>query len=348
MAVVPDRDVEAMGPPRVSVCIANFNGEAMLADCIESVLAQDTDAIIEILVHDDASTDASLDLLRHRYPEVRVIASATNVGFCVANNRMVASAKGAFVLLLNNDAALCSDAIGQLLDEAAQLGEPGILTLPQYDWISETLVDRGCLLDPFYNPVPNLDPGRHDVAYVIGACMFMPRTLWMGLGGFPEWFGSIAEDIYLCGAARLRDVPVRCLRTSGYRHRQGASFGGNRVNAGALRTTLKRRRLSEVNKTRALMILTPGFVVWPLLILHLGALTLEGALLSVVRRDTALWQGVYAKAVSAPFREARHLLGHRRRLQSSRTISMRRWYSVVTWQLRKIAVLARYGLPDVR
>ena len=81
-------------PPRISVCIANYNGVNVLGDCIDSVLAQTTDAPVEIIVHDDASTDASLQLLRERYPQVELIASEANVGFCIANNRMVAQAQG--------------------------------------------------------------------------------------------------------------------------------------------------------------------------------------------------------------------------------------------------------------
>ncbi|EQD70869.1 glycosyl transferase family protein, partial [mine drainage metagenome] len=147
-------------PPRISVCIANYNGEGVLGDCLDSVLAQTVDTPAEIIVHDDASTDASLQLLRERYPQVALIASNANVGFCVANNRMVAQAQGEFVLLLNNDAALAPDALATLLREAGQQQPRGILALPQYDWASGALVDRGCLLDPFYNPVPNTDPQR--------------------------------------------------------------------------------------------------------------------------------------------------------------------------------------------
>ena len=39
--------------PVVTVCIANYNGSAIIAGCIESVLAQDYDFPVEILVHDD-------------------------------------------------------------------------------------------------------------------------------------------------------------------------------------------------------------------------------------------------------------------------------------------------------
>jgi GT2 family glycosyltransferase len=345
MAVGSQPHLGAQGLPRVSVCIANYNGEAMLGDCIDSVLAQDTDAAIEILVHDDASTDSSVALLSQRYPQVRLIASAENVGFCIANNRMVEAASGQYVLLLNNDAALFPDAMSKLLQGAQRIGAPAILTLPQHDWDTGSLVDRGCLLDPFFNPVPNLDPARHEVAYVIGACLWIPRDTWRSLGGFPDWFDSIAEDLYLCGFARLRGHAVRCLDESGYRHRQGASFGGNRAGSG-LRTSPRRRRLSERNKTRALVILTPGLAMWPLLAAHLAALAAEGLVLATLQRDPDLLRGVYLPSVCTPFREWIGLRDHRSRVQAMRSISTRRWFSMVRWQLRKVALLMRYGVPD--
>ena len=153
---MPEYSASQKDHPLISVCIANYNGEAILADCIESVLAQAEAASIEIIIHDDASTDASVDLIRRNYPQVQLIASDKNVGFCVANNRMVAAGSGEFILLLNNDAALFPDALATLAAAAKRPGTDGILTLPQYDWESGRLVDRGCLLDPFLNAVPNL------------------------------------------------------------------------------------------------------------------------------------------------------------------------------------------------
>lgn len=332
--------------PVCSVCIANYNGAAILDECIASVLAQRVDGDIEIIVHDDASTDGSIPLLRERYPQVELLVSQENVGFCASNNRMASHARGEYILLLNNDAALCPEALDTLVS-AARAGRPGILTLPQYDWESGNLVDRGCLLDPFCNPIPNLDPKRHEVAYVIGACMFLPRFVWNDLDGLPEWFESIGEDMYLCGLARLRGLPVTALAASGYRHRQGATFGGNRADAG-LRTSIRRRRLSERNKTRTLMILTPGLAMWPLLFTHLWALAIEGFVLSMLRRDVTLLGEIYLPALREPFREWVALRTRRREVQAERTISVTGWFSVVRWQLRKVAMLARYGIPKVR
>ena len=99
--------------PLCSICIANFNGENLLVDCIESVLAQQGEIPVEILVHDDASTDTSVALLRERYPDVILIESTENVGFCIANNRLAERARGRYLLLLNNDAALAPDQVGR-------------------------------------------------------------------------------------------------------------------------------------------------------------------------------------------------------------------------------------------
>ena len=333
--------------PICSVCIANYNGAAMLADCLESVFAQSVVSEIEVIVHDDASTDDSVSLLREHYPQIELLVSAENVGFCVSNNRMVAHARGEYILLLNNDAALYSGALESLIKAAQASDRPSILTLPQYDWESGILVDRGCLLDPFCNPIPNLDPKQHQVAYVIGACMFLPRAVWNDLEGLPEWFGSIAEDLYLCGLARLRGVAVEALAASGYRHRQGTTFGGNRAERG-INTSLRRRRLSERNKTRSLMILTPGPLMWPLLCAHLVALVLEASILSILRGDATLLRDVYGPAIMTPFREWQGLRARRADVQTTRTISVANWFSAVRWQLRKVVMLARYGVPTVR
>lgn len=319
----------------------------MLVDCLESVFAQSVVSEIEVIVHDDASTDDSVSLLRERYPQVELLVSPENVGFCVSNNRMVAHARSEYILLLNNDAALCPGALESLIHAARTSDRPGILTLPQYDWESGVLVDRGCLLDPFCNPIPNLDPTQGQVAYVIGACMFLPRVVWSDLGGLPEWFGSIAEDMYLCGLARLRGVPVTALTVSGYRHRQGMTFGGNRAERG-INTSLRRRRLSERNKTRSLMILTPSLLMWPLLCFHLLALTLEGAALSVWRGDATLLRNVYGPAIMTPVREWAILRQHRSDVQATRTISITQWFSTVRWQFRKAVMLVRYGVPNVQ
>ena len=333
--------------PVVSVCIANYNGSAIIAGCIESVLAQDCDFPVEILVHDDASTDDSPELVARDYPDIRLIRSDDNVGFCIANNRMVAQAQGTYVLLLNNDAELYPDALRILHEQAEKIGGPAILSLPQYDFVTGELIDRGCLLDPFFNPVPNLDPDRSDVAMVIGACLWTSRQLWKELGGFPEWFESIGEDMYLCCAGRLAGYPVAVAQCSGYRHRVGQSFGGGKAVGGRLASTYRRRALSERNKSYVMIACTPPPLLVLLLPLHAVSLVLEGILLSLLRRESGQCLKSTCPCCPACWSERKRLRELRSAVQSKRRVGLCAYFSVFRLLPRKLGHAFRHGLPGL-
>jgi GT2 family glycosyltransferase len=333
--------------PVCSVCIANYNGESLIGACLESIYNQDFEFPLEILVHDDASTDSSAELIRTRFPDVTLIVSDQNVGFCAGNNRMVSRARGRYILLLNNDAVLHLDAVRTLYSHAERQPGPAILGLPQYDMQTGELIDRGSLLDPFLNPVPNLDPGRTDVGMVMGACFWIPKALWEELGGFPEWFGSLAEDLYLCCLARLRGVPVTVLPESGYDHWVGRSFRGGKVVQNALRTSYQRRALSERNKTFAMLICYPPPASFVLIPLHLLVLAAEGLILSVLKRSVLVFSDIYWFSLQSVWKEKRRLSGLRRTVLSSRRISSRRFFSAHKWLPHKLNMLLKFGLPDI-
>lgn len=333
--------------PLVSVCIANYNGMDVIDDCLRSVRDQEGNISLEILVHDDASNDGSVAYIRDHYPEVKLIESTDNVGFCIANNRMAAQAKGKYLLLLNNDAALFVDSLPTLVSEAHQLDRPAILGLPQYDAKSGRLIDIGSLFDPFLNPIPNQNPDRNDVGMVIGACLWIPKVLWKELNGFPEWFGSIGEDLYLCCRARLAGYPVRATKTSGYHHQVGASFGGGKVRVGKLTTTFRRRTLSERNKTFVMAICYPGPMLAIFLPLHLVLIHIEGLMVSLFKGDSTAWKKVYAPLLPALWRQRHELLILRRGTQSKRRISLRIWLAPFCWMPWKLNMLIKHGWPSL-
>jgi GT2 family glycosyltransferase len=333
--------------PIVSICIANYNGIGLIDDCIESVRAQDTQLPFEIIIHDDASTDGSVAHIRAHYPDATLIESMDNVGFCIANNRMAAAAKGEFLLLLNNDAAVMTDALQTLHDEATHLARSAILSLPQYDFDSGELIDRGCMLDPFFNPVPNTDIERQDVAMVIGACLWIPKCLWDDLGGFPEWFESIGEDLYLCCRARLAGLHVRVASSSGYRHHVGRSFGGGKVQGKKLSTTYRRRSLSERNKTFAMLICHPLPVLALLFPVHIVLIHLEGALFAAMRRDKELWRKIYIPLLPSLWSGRHKLKLARTDVQRQRNLSLPEWLGALRWLPWKLRMLLRHGIPEV-
>lgn len=333
--------------PVVSVLIANYNGAELIEPCIRSVLGQRCDFPFEVIVHDDASTDGSAGIVKERFPEIELIESAGNVGFCVANNRMAERARGEFLLLLNNDATLMPGAIEALFARARAIASPAALGLPEYDAVSGNLVARGHLLDPFLNPVPSLDPQQQDVGLLIGACLWLPAALWREVGGFPEWFGSIGEDLYLCCRVRLLGYPVQALQEVGFRHLSGASFGGGKLAGRRMATTVRRRALTERNKTFVIAICYPAAALAVLLPLHLALLVLEGVVLALIKRDPGLLSEVYLAAVAGLWRERRRVAAERGRVQAARTIGTGAFFRPFSLLPHKLTMLLRHGVPRV-
>jgi len=333
--------------PVVSVCIANYNGDAVLDACLSSVLAQATDFPVEILVHDDCSNDGSLALIRERFPGVELLTSDENVGFCISNNRMAAAARGDYLLLLNNDTRLHPGALDALLDFQKDNPDAGVLTLPQFDLATGELLDRGMFMDLFANPIPNTRDGTRDVATVMGSCLWVARELWKEIGGFPEWFGSIAEDMYLCCCARLMGWRVVAIDESGYDHAVGYSFGGGKVQDQKLRSSLHRRAMSELNKNRVIAICYPGYSVM-LLVPHFLLLLVEGIILSVIHRQLTLLSSIYLPAVIGPIRDRRRLTPLRSRAQARRHISIQEFFRPIHTTHHKLTMLKAYGVPEIR
>ncbi len=335
--------------PTCSICIANYNGEEYLSACIDSILSQKFDYHVEIIIHDDASTDNSIALIQFSYPQVKLITSQKNIGFCRSNNRMVASARGTFILLLNNDAALHKNALKTLYSASQQYGD-AILGLPQYDANTRKLIDIGSIFDPFLNPIPNKDITRQDVGMVIGACLWLPRNLWKKLGGFPEWFGSLAEDMFICCLARLWGYPVKALSESGFDHWVGRSLGGGKITKNnKLSTTSTRRALSERNKTFVMLICYPTPALLLLFPIHICLLCLEGIILSLLKQDKKIWTDIYWNCLREIYKNKKIIKKTRERSTSQRTVSIRpfSFFKPFTLTPHKLRLLRKYGLPTL-
>lgn len=331
--------------PLVSVCIANYNGEDLLDACIGSVLAQENAPAFEIIVHDDASTDRSLSVLE-KYPTVRVMRSEANVGFCVSNNRMAGIANGDFLLLLNNDATLFTDALSVLLQESLENQHRVVLGMPQYDALDGSLIDLGCWLDCFLSPVPRRGPDDRAPTMVIGACMWMHRRIWDDVGGFPEFFVTNAEDVYLCCAARGLGYDVGVTRSSGFRHWLGATQGGGRPDmSGRLRFNRRRRFLSERNRTLACLIFRPGISATGFTLINWVLLAVEGLIVACITRDAGLLKKVYLDSQVSALRD----LPRARRLRAAlKSRNAEAWTKAIAGKVvvpAKARMLLRHGLP---
>lgn len=338
--------LDSFSRPRISVCIANYNGDGVIRRCIESVKNQTLTESIEIIVHDDASTDKSASQIKE-YSDAILLESDRNVGYCESNNRMVAIAKGEYLLLLNNDATLYPDALS-VLEGYARLYPNDILTLPQYSFSSGELLDTGMRVDMFCNPVPTTDSRTTHRAMAMGACLWIPRHVWDTCGGFPPWFESMAEDMYICFFARLCGYAVQCVPQSGYTHVVGHSFGGGKVIGSGLSSTYRRRALSERNKTFVMLLTYPVSVLVLVLPLHIISLIFECAVLCVAKRSWKPLEKIYLNIVKGVVTNWKNLC-----IARSTFLRVRRWtcldvLSVTNLVPYKLSMLLKYGLPKLK
>lgn len=204
-----------------SIVIVSYNTASVLRGCLASLAAARAPGD-EVIVVDNASADGSAAMIRAEFPDVRLIANATNVGFGAASNQGIAAATRDLGLLLNPDArvdAAALDGLRRVLggDRAALVG-PRLLN-----------ADRTVQRSAFRFPTPlvllaeqmNLGPRLRwlnpgDVAgqdlvpvdWLKGACLAAPVALLRAHGPFDERFFMFSEDTDLCFRLGMAGVPV--------------------------------------------------------------------------------------------------------------------------------------------
>jgi len=95
---------------RLSVLIVNYNGGAIVRQCLASLWPQ-LRAGWEVALVDNASPDRSANGLQDAFPCLSVIRNTRNVGFARANNQAIPLTTGDYVLLLNPDVAVTPGAL---------------------------------------------------------------------------------------------------------------------------------------------------------------------------------------------------------------------------------------------
>jgi GT2 family glycosyltransferase len=209
----------------VAVVVGNYQGAAVLADCLQSLPA----TVAEVIVADGASTDGSDELAAGLGARVLRL---PNIGLGHLYNRGVEAARAPYVLLLNNDVALepsCLDELAAALDDDDRrfCADPA-----QLDWSGDraiharTLLSRGRLTRE-YLPGLHLDhlveaPATAETVAGHGAAMLVRQEGFRELGGFDETFFMEWEDLDLCWRAWLRGWPSVHVPAARVRHRVGA------------------------------------------------------------------------------------------------------------------------------
>lgn len=251
--------------PTVSIVIPTHNGVAFTEQCLSALAATlPPDFRGEVIVVDDASTDATRSLLAHwrrRDPRLKVLCNPTNAGFVESCNRGALVATGEIVVFLNNDTIPQRGWLPPLLETFRNFTDAGAVG-GKLIYPDGMLQEAGGVIfsdgsganfgrgspdpaDPLFQYVREVD-------YCSGALLATKRALFLERGGFDRRFApGYYEDTNYCFALRDRGYRVYYQPESVVVHVEGATAGTD-IEHGAKRHQVANRAKFAAKWARAL------------------------------------------------------------------------------------------------
>ena len=231
----------------LSIIIVNWNLKDILRDCLNSIYEKTLGMRFEIIIVDNSSSDGSVEMVRAEFPQVKLVASAENLGFGKANNLALQSTTGRYIGLLNPDTVLLNDAFCMMiskLEGEPEIGIVGPKLLTSNGTIQEpcarklvtlrTFIPRMLIGRMLTSPLgTHLPPAEYDISQAVecisGACMVMRREILTDERIFDPQFFMYAEDIDLCYEIVHRGWRVFYLSEALVMHYGGESVDQNPI-----------------------------------------------------------------------------------------------------------------------
>lgn len=221
--------------PQISIIIPVFNKLIYTYNCLLSILNTDKEICKEIIIIDNASSDASGKFLHYiAKTGIKIIANKINKGFVEACHQGAAIARGEFILLLNNDTqvqpgyALNLIKLMQTDSKIAIVGSKLIYPDGRLQEAGGIIFNdaSGCNYGRLQDPSLAKFNQVREVDYCSGASLMIRRELWQRWGGFDYRYApAYYEDTDLCFTARAKGYKVMYCPDSQVIHHEGITAG---------------------------------------------------------------------------------------------------------------------------
>ena len=199
-----------------AVVILNFNGVGFLKKYLPAVIRHSESA--EIVVADNASTDDSVEFMKHEFPQIRLLENGENAGFAGGYNWALSQVESDYYVLLNSDIEVTPNWLQPVIglmesDKTIAACQPKIRSAFQKDRF-EYAGASGGFIDQWGYPFcrgrvfeeMEKDEGQYDdvreVFWATGACLFVRADVYHRLGGLDEDFFAHMEEIDFCWRAK--------------------------------------------------------------------------------------------------------------------------------------------------
>ena len=221
------------GNPKVSLIIPVHAHAALTRACLVSIRDRTEGVPYEVILVDDTA-DAPTKGLLETVRGARVLRNDTNLGFLRSMNRGASVARGAWVVLFNNDTEVTRGWLAAMLQCATSAVDIGVVA-PKFIYPDGSLNEAGAIVWRDGNAwnygrgdAPDRYPYeyRRETDYGSAAALMVRADLWKSVQGFDERFVPIYyEDTDLCFAARERGLRVMYEPEAVVVHVEGATSG---------------------------------------------------------------------------------------------------------------------------
>lgn len=225
---------------KVAVVILNWNGAKLMEEFLPSVVDYSLAELAEVIVADNGSTDASVDMLKEKFPSVRIIQLDKNYGFAEGYNQALKQIDNEYTVLLNSDVEVTPGWLDAPLaameaDSTIVAAQPKIRAQRNKDYF-EYAGAAGGYMDIYGYPycrgrllhVVEKDEGQYDtptdILWATGACLFIRTTIYKEVGGLDAGFFAHQEEIDMCWRLRSRGYRLVCTPQSVVYHVGGATL----------------------------------------------------------------------------------------------------------------------------
>ncbi len=184
----------------ISVVILSYNRKDDLLNCINSILSIRYPNL-EIIIIDNASTDNSVEEVKKRFPNVRIIRNSKNLGVDYPRNQGIIMSKGKYIWFLDSDVIItnknCLKNMLKLLKNK-DIGCGGGEIIKDNGILKYRLLMPGKELKEEVNPENRIKYNNVEVASLATCnCMIRKETL-VEVGGFDTNYFYFCEDTDLC------------------------------------------------------------------------------------------------------------------------------------------------------
>lgn len=230
---------------QLSVIILNYNVRFFLEQCIFSVQKAIKNIEAEIIIVDNHSHDGSCEMVKTRFPQIKILENKENLGFPKGNNIGVSVAQGAYICILNPDTVVGEDTFEKILSFAQKQSDLGIIGCKLIDgtgnflpeskrgvptpWVAFTKISgmykyfpKSSNFNQYYAAHLN-ENQTGKVSILVGAFMVMKRQVYLELEGFDEKCFMYSDDIDLSYKALLKGLDNYYYAETSVLHYKGES-----------------------------------------------------------------------------------------------------------------------------